>query len=110
MFRLNPIKGPGVKGDTYDLKYMALFKTRADAEAYQTLPQQTHSTVNGSTAAVDDLGRELPMNDTVGNTKKDRYVGLFTSCGRVSMAPTAPMTTVKSSRPTGQPSPPRPNG
>ena len=77
MFRLNPIKGPSVKGDTYDLKYMALFKTRADAEAYQTLPKQTHSAVNGSTAAIDDLGRELPMNDTAGNTKKDRYVGLF---------------------------------
>ena len=56
---------------------MALFKTRADAEAYQTLPKQTHSAVNGSTAAIDDLGRELPMNDTAGNTKKDRYVGLF---------------------------------
>ncbi len=39
---------------------------------------QNFSKVNGSLAGVDDLGRELPMNDTVPNSREgERYVGLF---------------------------------
>ena len=35
IFRLNPFKGGNVKNQTYDLQYIALFKTRQEAEAYQ---------------------------------------------------------------------------
>ena len=35
MFRLNTMKTTSSQGDTFDLKYIALFKTREEAEAYE---------------------------------------------------------------------------
>ena len=35
MFRLNTVKNTSKQGDTFDLKYIAFFKTREEAEAYE---------------------------------------------------------------------------
>lgn len=35
MFRLNTIKNTANAGDTFDLRYIALFKTKEEADAYE---------------------------------------------------------------------------
>ena len=47
-------------------------------EIDQTLPEGTARSVDYSNwVATDDLGRTLPLNDTVGDPREDRQVGIF---------------------------------
>ncbi len=71
MFRLNTIKNTANAGDTFDLRYIALFKTKEEADAYEFIKGANFAIAKD----VYDLGDQIDISYL--NTSSGDWFGIF---------------------------------
>ena len=71
MFRLNTIKNNASLGDTFDLRYIALFKTKEEADAYEFIKGANFMTSKN----IYDLGEQIDISYL--NTSSGDWFGIF---------------------------------